>query len=102
MGYFPAYEIVTEELRDHRFYAADLAHPSDWTINYIIQRFFKSRFDEKSQEFEAKLMQFLKMKAHRVRSEDQLEINKWQDQLDAEERKIRGEYPMMNHEFING
>lgn len=37
--YFPAYEIVNDELRDYRFYAEDMCHPSDQTIRYIFERF---------------------------------------------------------------
>lgn len=38
-AYFPAYEIVTDELRDYRFYAADMLHPSDQAIDYVWERF---------------------------------------------------------------
>ena len=37
--YFPAYEIVLDELRDYRFYADDLVHPSSMAVNYIWERF---------------------------------------------------------------
>lgn len=37
--YFPSYEIMTDELRDYRFYAEDMLHPSDVAINYIWKRF---------------------------------------------------------------
>lgn len=37
--YFPAYEIVMDELRDYRFYAEDMCHPSQQTVNYIRERF---------------------------------------------------------------
>jgi hypothetical protein len=37
--YFPAYEIVMDELRDYRFYAEDMCHPSQMTVNYIRERF---------------------------------------------------------------
>ena len=36
--YFPAYEIVNDELRDYRFYQADMLHPSDQSVEYIWQR----------------------------------------------------------------
>ena len=36
--YFPAYEIVLDELRDYRFYADDLVHPSAAAVDYIWQR----------------------------------------------------------------
>ena len=37
--YFPAYEIVMDELRDYRFYAEDMVHPTAQTINYLWERF---------------------------------------------------------------
>lgn len=38
-GYFPSYEIMMDELRDYRFYAEDMIHPSQTAIDYIWQRF---------------------------------------------------------------
>ena len=37
--YFPSYEIMLDELRDYRFYADDLVHPSSMAVNYIWERF---------------------------------------------------------------
>lgn len=37
--YFPAYEIMMDELRDYRFYAEDMCHPSQQAVNYIGERF---------------------------------------------------------------
>lgn len=39
--YFPAYEIVLDELRDYRFYAADMIHPSDQAVDYLWSRFVR-------------------------------------------------------------
>jgi len=40
--YFPAYEIVLDELRDYRFYAEDLVHPSKLAIDIVWQKFQSS------------------------------------------------------------
>jgi hypothetical protein len=40
-NYFPAYEIMMDELRDYRFYADDMLHPSQIAIDYIWIRFFE-------------------------------------------------------------
>ena len=37
--YFPSYEIVMDELRDYRFYAEDMCHPTSQTTQYILERF---------------------------------------------------------------
>jgi hypothetical protein len=55
--YFPSYEIVMDDLRDYRFYAEDLVHPSAQAINYIWEKFSEAYFDKETQkiarEFEA-------------------------------------------------
>ena len=37
--YFPAYEIMMDELRDYRFYGEDMCHPSQQAVDYIRERF---------------------------------------------------------------
>lgn len=44
--YFPAFEILQDELRDYRFYAEDMAHPSRLTSNYIWQQFQTAAFKD--------------------------------------------------------
>ncbi len=38
-GYFPSYELVMDDLRDYRFYAEDMLHPSSAAVDYIWERF---------------------------------------------------------------
>lgn len=47
--YFPAYEIVLDELRDYRFYEADLIHPNEQAQGYIWERFVSTFFDPELQ-----------------------------------------------------
>lgn len=49
--YFPAYEIVNDELRDYRFYREDMLHPSDQAVEYIWQRFGDTYFSEHTRNF---------------------------------------------------
>ena len=44
VAYFPAYEIVNDELRDYRFYAEDMLHPSAQTVEYIWERLVETYF----------------------------------------------------------
>lgn len=48
--YFPSYEIVMDELRDYRFYAEDMCHPSQQAVNYIGERFLDWALPGKEQE----------------------------------------------------
>jgi hypothetical protein len=46
--YFPAYELVNDDLRDYRFYKPDMAHPSEQAIDYVWQKFSGCFFSEKT------------------------------------------------------
>lgn len=45
-SYFPSYEIMMDELRDYRFYAEDMLHPTQIAIDYIWERFSESNISE--------------------------------------------------------
>lgn len=45
-SYFPAYEIVMDELRDYRFYQADMLHPSEIAVDYIWEKFATHLFSD--------------------------------------------------------
>lgn len=49
--YFPSYEILLDELRDYRFYASDMLHPSEQAVDYIYERFAETFFSEKTLRF---------------------------------------------------
>lgn len=48
VSYFPSYELMLDDLRDYRFYGADMFHPSEIASDYIWQRFSDSYFSEKT------------------------------------------------------
>lgn len=49
--YFPAYEIVLDELRDYRFYASDMLHPSNQAVDYIWERLVETYFSSEAKSF---------------------------------------------------
>ena len=51
VNYFPAYEIVMDELRDYRFYAADMLHPSEQAVDYIWERLVAWCYSDKAIAF---------------------------------------------------
>ncbi|MBK9017035.1 MAG: GSCFA domain-containing protein [Saprospiraceae bacterium] len=63
--YFPAYEILLDDLRDYRFYADDLAHPNQLATDYIWQYFEGAFFDEKTQALCGRIERVLTALAHR-------------------------------------
>lgn len=63
--YFPAYELLIDELRDYRFYASDMLHPSDVAVEYIWSKFSESVFSEETLQLMKKLEQLAADRAHR-------------------------------------
>lgn len=63
--YFPAYEMVVDELRDYRFYADDMAHPSGKAVEYVWERFVTHCTDTEAQTFIAQWTKVAKALEHR-------------------------------------
>lgn len=92
--YFPAYEIVNDELRDYRFYREDMLHPSDQAVEYIWQRFGDTYFSEHTLSF---LEEWRPVKAalgHRPFNADSEEhkefLRKTMEKADALKAKYKG------------
>lgn len=58
--YFPAYEIMNDELRDYRFYAADMLHPSEQAVDYIWEQFAAHFLTDRAKNF---IQEWLPIKA---------------------------------------
>lgn len=65
VSYFPSYEIMLDELRDYRFYAEDMVHPSQVAVDYIWKRFVDTYMTIDTQEEMRTLHQFWRDRHHR-------------------------------------
>lgn len=63
--YFPAYEIVNDDLRDYRFYAQDLKHPSEAAVQYVYEKFSYRYFSPATLSHAQKCRKEAKFAAHR-------------------------------------
>jgi len=63
--YFPAYEILLDDLRDYRFYKPDMIHPSEVAEDYIWQKFKSAYFDQDFQQFTLQWDKIRQALAHR-------------------------------------
>lgn len=63
--YFPSYEMVQDDLRDYRFYAADLCHPSDAAVTYIREKLTDAFFTPETQERMKEVVKGNKAQGHR-------------------------------------
>jgi hypothetical protein len=68
--YFPAWEIMMDDLRDYRFYDKDMAHPNTIATRYIWERFGESAIAGRSREFMGEFEPVLKAMQHRIHDRD--------------------------------
>jgi hypothetical protein len=68
--YFPAFEIMMDDLRDYRFYKEDLIHPSDQAIEYIWEKFVNHYFEEDTKFIVSKIEKINAFLKHRPLIED--------------------------------
>ena len=65
LHYFPAYEILLDELRDYRFYKPDMLHPSEQAVDYIYRRFQDTFFSSEARQYVEEWRPIREALAHR-------------------------------------
>lgn len=95
--YFPAYEIVNDELRDYRFYNSDMLHPSDQAVEYIWERLSAVYFSDDTRRFVEEWRPIREALGHRPFNPDSQEYKSFLQKTEARarefERKWRGNQP---------
>ena len=92
--YFPAYELVIDDLRDYRFYKSDLIHPSDLAVDYVYEHFKSFAFLQN--EVFLELEKFSRLSAHKVLSNDEVKIQEHESLLLRQKEKLTSKYPSLN------
>ncbi|MDO4782220.1 MAG: GSCFA domain-containing protein [Capnocytophaga felis] len=93
--YFPSYEILLDELRDYRFYADDMLHPSEFAIEYIWERFVEMYICEKSLSDMKQVDSIQKGLKHRFFNPEGEQSKNFQEKLNEKINKIIEKYPFM-------
>jgi hypothetical protein len=91
--YFPSYEIMLDELRDYRWYASDLCHPSGEAASYIIERFFRSAGSPAFQSYLEEARKIKALKDHQIRFPDSPEAADFIAMRDARLGDFRARFP---------
>ena len=94
--YFPAYEIVLDELRDYRFYADDMLHMSGFTVDYIWERFLYSFISPEVLGLMNQIGRVNKGVAHRPFDPQSEEYHRLEKKMLAEIAMISRSYPMID------
>jgi hypothetical protein len=70
-GYFPAYELVMDDLRDYRFYSDDMLHPSGSAIDYIWEAFENCYFDKNTMNLWKEALKISRAFTHRFNTDSE-------------------------------
>ena len=79
--YFPAYEIVLDELRDYRFYNDDMLHPSSAAISYIWEVFSGCYLEKSTIDTWNEVAKISKARNHRISSDSEADIKKFAERM---------------------
>ena len=94
--YFPAYEIVNDELRDYRFYAADMLHPTEQAVDYIWERFSETYFSQLTADFIVEWRPLKQALAHKVLNATSNDFIKFKQSSIEKLNSIAEKYPLLD------
>lgn len=97
IAYFPAFEIMMDDLRDYRFYGRDLAHPSDEAVEYIKDIFLDSAVSTESRKLLDEAEALARRAAHRPLNPDSDNAIRFMAETQKLKMEFAGKHPGMLH-----
>jgi GSCFA family len=94
--YFPAYELVIDVLRDHRFYDVDLVHPNYQATNFVLDHFIEHYADEESKQIMKDIQQIVAARRHRALQPDTEAHQKFLSLNADKARELMKTYPFLD------
>lgn len=92
-SYFPAYEIVNDELRDYRFYKEDMLHPSQQAVDYIWELFSDAYFSSAAKRFITEWRPVKEALAHKPFNPDSKEYKEFMNKTMLKVAELSEKYP---------
>jgi hypothetical protein len=94
--YFPAYELLMDDLRDYRYYNDDMLHPSDQAINYIWEAFANCYLDINTLDIWKEAVKISKAYNHRLNTESESKRRQFADKILKQISHLRLKVPTIN------
>lgn len=94
--YFPAYELVIDDLRDYRFYAEDLVHPNYFATQYVWEKFVESCVDEQAQALMEDIHSINLAHQHKPFNEQSAAHRQFKLKYLEKARNIQEQFPWLN------
>ncbi len=96
--YFPAYELIIDDLRDYRFYAEDMVHPNYLATNYVWEKFSESCIDEESRKFIKEIAPINAALAHKPFQPDSNAHKLFRQKQVEKLQQLQTSYPFLDFE----
>ncbi len=94
--YFPAYELVIDDLRDYRFYEDDLVHPNYMAMEYVFEKFMETIFDEETKIIYKQINQLNTDLAHEPIHEQTAGYKKFVSNSIAKAKQLQAQFPFLD------
>lgn len=94
--YFPAYELVIDDLRDYRFYAEDMVHPNYAATNYVWEKFVASCIDEPSQQLMQQINEINAAINHKPFNKNSAAHKVFKEKYLEKIKAMQQQYPFLN------
>lgn len=94
--YFPAYELIIDDLRDYRFYNSDLVHPNEQAISYVFEKLMNTVFDDNTKQLFEKIKDIITAKQHRPFNSNTEGYLKFKAAYTERCNQLQKEYPFLN------
>jgi hypothetical protein len=98
VSYFPAYELVQDDLRDYRFYAKDMAHPSVDAVEYVWDFFKKTYWNNSTLELDKKIESILTALQHRPLHPENEAHQSFVDTIKKDAEALKSNYSFLDFE----
>lgn len=95
ISYFPAYEIINDELRDYRFYQEDMLHPSQQAVDYIWERLVEIYFSDEAKTFLEEWRPIKQALNHKPFDPESDEYRRFQEQTKSRLKELQEKYPVL-------
>jgi hypothetical protein len=95
-SYFPAYELVNDDLRDYRFYKEDMAHPNEQAIKYVWEKFCDAFFNENTKALIREMENLNAALNHKVLFPESEEAIAFQQNIEKRKKDLIQRHPYLN------
>lgn len=95
-GYFPSYELLLDDLRDYRFYSADMLHPSTVATDYIGEFFRDTYFDNKTRQIYGEVSSIALAGKHRTAGMDKQDLTDFSGIMLGKISRLEDKYPFVD------